>query len=526
MEYEYPGTRNDQIINILKQNELDEHIKKGYNYIHLGLIQIAAKPNYRLGINSPILMMLRDIRCKKFKDSIISIVESNLHDDPAFFNCYPNFSMNLRNDKTIQIPKKLSHEEIISKVPEEWLLEEIIEEPKIYHNQIREIIQDGPNIRLKMNRSKSLMINEPQVIYKGQPSRYSIDESNLDLILLLYCTKIIPPTFQLARFDKLRKNPPEWNNEMTQVIIEIKNLVKKLPCLGIPDPNADLIIETDASDIGYGGVLKQKLPNSSKEQVVKYHSEILSIVLCVQKFQNDVFNKKFLIRTDCKAAPSVLTKDMLANPSPRPTNPLVLKKRFIPLYFNTTAQSKSYLITSIPEPSNDPYIEKLELLPIMTLESYMSKEDLKTLVAYIFPKTFHYLPNNQLKTQRFYEFILVDTDSAEITHTRDDQGNMLFSKMKIINILSPQDWNQHLFDSKAFTRQFNPLGYTYYDYIDAWFNTFYIHPEKHSWFIWFEKGIPLKFLKWFVKWFYHYQKYFLKMSRKFMIISRKAQHLY
>ncbi|RDX81386.1 movement protein, partial [Mucuna pruriens] len=100
VEYEYPRARNDQIINILKQNELDEHIKKGYNYIHLGLIQIAAKPNYRLGINSPILMMLRDIRCKKFKDSIISIVESNLHDGPAFFNCYPNFSMNLRNDKT------------------------------------------------------------------------------------------------------------------------------------------------------------------------------------------------------------------------------------------------------------------------------------------------------------------------------------------------------------------------------------------------------------------------------------------
>ncbi|RDX69481.1 hypothetical protein CR513_51399, partial [Mucuna pruriens] len=32
-----------------------------------------------------------------------------------------------------------------------------------------------------MNRSNSLKINEPQVIYKGQPSRYSVDGSNLDL---------------------------------------------------------------------------------------------------------------------------------------------------------------------------------------------------------------------------------------------------------------------------------------------------------------------------------------------------------
>jgi len=28
------------------------------------------------------------------------ILESNLHDGPTFFNCYPKFSMNIRNDKT------------------------------------------------------------------------------------------------------------------------------------------------------------------------------------------------------------------------------------------------------------------------------------------------------------------------------------------------------------------------------------------------------------------------------------------
>ena len=124
-------------------------------------------------------------------------------------------------------------------------------------------------------------------------------------------------------FSRLRKNPPAWNNEMTQAIIQIKQLVKKLPCLGIPNPEAFLIVETDASDLGYGGILKQKI--SDKEQIVRYHSgiwhpsqkkystvkkEILSIVLCLQKFQDDLFNKEFLIRTDCKAAPSVLLKDV------------------------------------------------------------------------------------------------------------------------------------------------------------------------------------------------------------------------
>lgn len=126
-------------------------------------------------------------------------------------------------------------------------------------------------------------------------------------------------------FKRLRKNSLPWSEEMSHSVREVKRLVQSLPCLGIPDPDASLIIETDASELGYGGILKQVKPQSSKEQIVRYHSgiwhpaqqkystvkkEILSIVLCVQKFQDDVFNKRFLIKTDCKAAPSVLQKDV------------------------------------------------------------------------------------------------------------------------------------------------------------------------------------------------------------------------
>ena len=110
---------------------------------------------------------------------------------------------------------------------------------------------------------------------------------------------------------------------MISTMKQIKTLVKKLLCLDIPDPSAFLIVETDASELGYEGILKQKISHDSKEQIVRYHSgiwhasqqkystikkEILSIVLYLQKFQDDLFNKKFL--TDCKVAPSVLTKDV------------------------------------------------------------------------------------------------------------------------------------------------------------------------------------------------------------------------
>jgi chromosome condensin MukBEF MukE localization factor len=48
---------------------------------------------------------------------------------------------------------------------------------------------------------------------------------------------------------------------------QIKGKVKRLPCLYILDHDASKIIETDASDYGYGGILKQR--KDSKEQLVR-----------------------------------------------------------------------------------------------------------------------------------------------------------------------------------------------------------------------------------------------------------------
>jgi len=38
--------------------------------------------------------------------------------------------------------------------------------------------------------------------------------------------------------------------------------------------------------------------------------EILSVVLCVSKFQDDLFYKKFLLRIDCKSTKEILQKDV------------------------------------------------------------------------------------------------------------------------------------------------------------------------------------------------------------------------
>jgi len=123
--------------------------------------------------------------------------------------------------------------------------------------------------------------------------------------------------------DRLKKTPPSWTVEHTQAVRKVKTLVKELPCLYLPIPQAFKIVETDASDLGYGGILKQRI--DKKEQVIAYTSkhwnpaqqnystvkkEILAIVLCVSKFQSDLLNQNFLICVDCKSAKDILQKDV------------------------------------------------------------------------------------------------------------------------------------------------------------------------------------------------------------------------
>ena len=86
--------------------------------------------------------------------------------------------------------------------------------------------------------------------------------------------------------------------KLVLVTKQIKSHVKTLPCLGIPTVGAFKIVEIDASNIGYGGILKQRVSPGSPEQIVRFYSriwnnaqlnystikkEILSIVLCISK---------------------------------------------------------------------------------------------------------------------------------------------------------------------------------------------------------------------------------------------------
>ena len=50
--------------------------------------------------------------------------------------------------------------------------------------------------------------------------------------------------------------------------------------------------------------------HSPQQKYSTIKKEILAIVLCVSKFQDDLFIKKFLLRINCKSAKEILQKDV------------------------------------------------------------------------------------------------------------------------------------------------------------------------------------------------------------------------
>ncbi|KAL4288830.1 hypothetical protein AHAS_Ahas19G0325400 [Arachis hypogaea] len=164
--------------------------------------------------------------------------------------------------------------------------------------------------------------------------------------------------------------------------------------------------------------------DSAQKNYATIKKEILAIVLCISRFQEDLFNKTFLIKTDCK--PSDLFK----------TKPLS---------------------------EEHPYHEKVIPLKIMALEK---------------------------------------NGSIELTHNKGSTTkDIIFSKIKITKVITLSKWERPSFHCKSFTRKFEPQHYSYYDYMDAWWNTLYLSSNPHSWFIWFRKRIFLQFPKRFQIWF-------------------------
>nr|XP_016504724.1 PREDICTED: uncharacterized protein LOC107822681 [Nicotiana tabacum] len=73
-------------------------------------------------------------------------------------------------------------------------------------------------------------------------------------------------------YERLKKNPKACTDSHTEAVKRIKQKVNNLPCLTLANPTWAKVVETDASDIGYGGILKQCSPVDKQEYLVQFYS--------------------------------------------------------------------------------------------------------------------------------------------------------------------------------------------------------------------------------------------------------------
>ncbi|KAK2661284.1 hypothetical protein Ddye_007817 [Dipteronia dyeriana] len=85
--------------NLLNKNSLTHYNKIGFNYLHIGSVQVGVKPLSKIGLNNSLLIVLRDKRITDYKESILGMAETSLTYGPIYFQVYPKFTIALNTDE-------------------------------------------------------------------------------------------------------------------------------------------------------------------------------------------------------------------------------------------------------------------------------------------------------------------------------------------------------------------------------------------------------------------------------------------
>jgi hypothetical protein len=106
----------------------------------------------------------------------------------------------------------------------------------------------------------------------------------------------------------------EWSTDTEAAFRALKEALCTAPVLGYPEAWEKFIVDTDASNVGIGGVLSQV--QNGNERVVAYFSktlakternycvtrrELLAIVMTLEHFHKYLYGQEFHVRTDHSA---------------------------------------------------------------------------------------------------------------------------------------------------------------------------------------------------------------------------------
>ena len=178
--------------------------------------------------------------------------------------------------------------------------------------------------------------------------------------------------------------------------------------------------------------------------------------------------------------------------------------------------SSSQIVLSQPTPSKktSDWFDKTHFQNILSMEDGFYHTDPFQSISKFFPKGWFFKPWDLTKPQSYYQSILEITESVKFKHFFLDKAHPepAYSTATILKVLSPNQWGDLLHNFKTFPLNFETRlphcrTFSYWDYQQAWYNTFFIqNPKKsHSWLFFFNTKITVQSLpNWFQHWWNHF----------------------
>ncbi|KAH9696770.1 hypothetical protein KPL71_023321 [Citrus sinensis] len=203
--------------------------------------------------------------------------------------------------------------------------------PKRFHERTNERLSAANNSKLKVNSKVEASIYNEEIEFKTSfvltndmhhaiilgtpfinlitPYAVNYDDKFPDKILdktqlqrflgsLNYVIDFCPNINRMSKplHDRLKKNPVAWSDEHTKVVRLIKQSVKNIPCLFLANPSLPKIVETDASDIGYGENFFKTDNAAKKGQRQSSHSEPAYSTATILKDSQVILQRTFKVK--------------------------------------------------------------------------------------------------------------------------------------------------------------------------------------------------------------------------------------
>ncbi|CAL9012685.1 unnamed protein product [Prunus brigantina] len=330
----------------------------------------------------------------------------------------------LKSEYLKKLRKVISHE---SQRADLNCIQEGLIPTKFYHKSKQSLsTASGKSLQLTYEIPKA------HVDYDGVISTYLGEQVKFEFLSKPELHNLKALQKQSPLFDRLQSNPPTWTTIHTDIVKQIKTHVKTLPCLGIPSVDSFKIVETDASDIGYGGILKQRVSPNSPEQI----------------------SLRILPPSMSQNKPEV-PKQLVPYPSCTPISiaqPISVANQFSALGSTVGQIRPSYQSTlissydpfsassSVAFKKTSPYLPKSNFHLFVIEPNYNVNSEPVAIATHYFPPGFHYMPPSPYKSLKYYRDILLETQSVEIKpiKDRDHPEIILYHSLYIHRIISQE----------------------------------------------------------------------------------------